>query len=166
MARKELNLKGEKALSSILKDLTNYIHPVVLGAVFRSQSQIRFLAKKLLIHQVDNRKRVKLIIDFLCGESGSHDYTINRREAIGLGLSVVKPSDSLYRILREIQTSYTHELELSVPFNSLSLINFSKPYELNAYSLPRGLIEGSVDKHFHFVTEGVASLPQKLRHGN
>ena len=158
VARKELVLKGEKALSSILRDLTDYIHPLVLGEIFRSQSQIRFLAEKLLTHQIYDKERVKLIIDFLCGESGSHDYTINRREASELGLEVEKPSDSLYQILREIQISYTEELQLAEPFNRWSLIDPSKLKEANQYSLPRGLIEGTVDQHFRFVTEGVARL--------
>ena len=160
VARKELDLKGENALSSILKDLTGYIHPLVVGEIFRSQSQIRFLAEKLLTHQIYDKERVKLIIDFLCGESGSHDYTINRREAVELGLRVEKPSDSLYSILREIQISYAHELKLSEPFNRLSLLNPKKPNDPQSYSLPRGLIEGTVDRHFCFVTEGVASSLQ------
>lgn len=160
VARKELHLTGEKALSSILKDLTDYIHPLVLGEVFRAQSQIRFLAEKLLRHQITDKDKVKLIIDFLCRESGSHDYTINRKEAIELGLRVKEPSDSLYQILREIQTSYANELKFWQPFNRFSLIDVRKPDSANAYSLPRGLIEGSVNQHFHFITRGVARPPQ------
>lgn len=157
VARKELDLKGEKALSSILQNLTGYIHPLVLGEIFRSQSQIRFLAEKLLKHQVNDRERVKLITDFLCGESGSHDYTINRREASELGLEVNKPSDSFYNTLREIQASYANELKLSEPFNPLSILGNNAQDESASYSLPRGLIEGTVDRHFHFITEGVVS---------
>jgi hypothetical protein len=33
-------------------------------------------------------KKVKQIIDFLCADSGSHDYTMNRREAAELGLCI------------------------------------------------------------------------------
>lgn len=161
VARKELGLKGEKALSSILQDLTGYVHPLVLGEIFRSQAQIRFLAEKLLTQQVGDRERVLSIIDFLCGDSGSHDYTINRREASELGLKAEKPSDALYSLLREIQISYTSELKLSEPFNYPNLLlNSKKPDDPVQYSLPRGLIEGTVDKHFLFVTEGVVRAVQ------
>ena len=38
------------------------------------------MAEKLLQNQVTDPEKMKKIIDFLCSESGSHDYTINRRE--------------------------------------------------------------------------------------
>ncbi len=130
--------------------------PLVLGEIFRSQAQIRFLAEKLLTRQVSERERVLSIIDFLCGESGSHDYTINRREASELGLKAEKPSDVLYSLLREIQLSYTRELQLSEPFISPNLLlNNKNPNDPVQYSLPRGLIEGTVDTHFLYVTEGI-----------
>ncbi len=46
-ARDELNIQDEDALKEILLNLTNHIHPLVLGEIFRSQAQIRYLAGKL-----------------------------------------------------------------------------------------------------------------------
>jgi membrane-bound ClpP family serine protease len=80
-AKRELGIKGSAALAEILKSLSSQVHPIVLGEVFRSRAQIRFLAAKLLRGQVKNQAKVKKIIDFLCADSGSHDYSINRREA-------------------------------------------------------------------------------------
>lgn len=165
VARKELRLKGEKALSSILKDLTSYIHPLVLGEIFRSQMQIRFLAEKLLRQQVEDREKTMSIIDFLCGDSGSHDYTINRREASELGLNVDKPSDSFYSILREMYVNYTEDLHLSRPFYISELtqnVSLNTPVP---YSLLRGLIESTDGECYHYVTEGVA-CSVKNSHGD
>ena len=104
-AREELNIKGEEALTSVLLNLTSHIHPLVLGEIFRTQAQIRFLAEKLLPRQVEDREKIKSIIDFLCADSGSHDYAIDRREASDLGLNIEKPSDELYKLLRKIHLS-------------------------------------------------------------
>ena len=86
-------------MAQLLLDLSNKVHPLVLGQIFRSREQIRFLAKKLLIRQVEDSEKSEKIIDFLCAESGSHDYTINRREAKEMGLKVETPSEELYAIL-------------------------------------------------------------------
>ena len=94
-----------------LVDLSNKVHPLVLGQIFRSRQQIRDLAKRLLARHTDEIK-MKAIIDFLCSESGSHDYTINRREAKELGLAIENCSAALYAILRKLRESYSNLLEL------------------------------------------------------
>lgn len=154
VARKELEIKGDKALSSILQNLAGHIHPLVLGEIFRSRAQIRFLAEKLLPRQVKDEEKVKSIIDFLCADSGSHDYTINRREAAELGLNVEKPSDLLYGLLRRVQISYTNELKLLEPFRAQALLDNAEPNTPVNYSLPRGFVEGTIGGSYSFVTEG------------
>ena len=79
-ARDDFGIKSEAALTTVLSGLSQQIHPLVLGEIFRSRAQIRFLAGKLIRQQVSDPDKIKSIIDFLCGDSGSHDYTINRRE--------------------------------------------------------------------------------------
>src|SRR5690606_15015272 len=85
-ATDELKIKDPVVLGNILIDLSNKVHPLVLGQIFRTNAQIRFLASKLIRRQVQDEEKVREIIIFLGAESGSHDYTINRREAAGLGL--------------------------------------------------------------------------------
>lgn len=154
VARKELEIRGEKALSSILRNLSGHIHPLVLGEIFRSRTQIRFLAEKLLPRQVGDKEKIKSISDFLCGDSGSHDYTINRREASELGLNVEKPSDSLYKLLRRVQISYTQELKLMEPHVPAALLGNAKPNVPVPYSLPRAFVEGTIGGCYSFVSEG------------
>ncbi|MXZ16783.1 MAG: serine protease [Rhodothermaceae bacterium] len=153
-ARDELKIKGEQSLTSVLLDLTSHIHPLVLGEIFRSQAQIRFLAEKLLSRQIGDQNKIKSIIDFLCADSGSHDYTINRREAAELGLNIEKPSDTLYRQLREIHLDYNKELKLLEPYNAQALIAGVKPNHPTPYTIPRALVEGTVGDCYGFVSEG------------
>ena len=153
-AREELNIKGEEALTSVLLNLTKHIHPLVLGDIFRSRAQIRFLAEKLLPIQVADKDKIKSIIDFLCADSGSHDYTINRREAAELGLNIQKPSDTLYALLRNVHLSYAEELKLLEPYTPQALLDGIGPNVPTRFSITRALVEGTDGGCYGFISEG------------
>lgn len=146
-AKEELAIKDDVALSNILIKLSDYVHPLVLGQVYRSRAQIQMLAEKLLQNQVTNKEITKKIIAFLCSESGSHDYTINRREAEkDLGLKVSKPTDIQYSIIKAIYDDINSELQFNKAF-SLAEIN-------GAYAVRRCLLESLQGGADYFVTEG------------
>ena len=146
-AKEELNIKDDMALANILIKLTEYVHPLVLGQVYRSKSQIKMLAEKLLVNQVNAPEKVQEIISFLCSESGSHDYTINRREAVeNLGLKVEKPTEHQYKIINAVYSDICDELELNRAFN---------PMEINgAFSVRRSILESLSGGSDYFITEG------------
>lgn len=150
-AAAELGIKDAANLTQILLDLSNKVHPLVLGQIFRSRSQIRFLAKKLLKRQVNDEQKIKEIIDFLCAESGSHDYTINRREAREMGLNIENPSEELYGLLRKLHLSYVDELNLLDPYDPYSLLGVNTTID---YVLPRAVIESSKTGSHKFLSEG------------
>lgn len=117
LAKNELNIKDDIALSNIFNILAEKINPLVLGRVYRGRNQIRMLARKLLKKQVKDEANIERIISFLCSESGSHNYTIDRIEAGELGLNIEKPSDDLYNLIKNIHNSISDELGLSKPYN-------------------------------------------------
>lgn len=146
-AKQELNIENDMALASIFNKLTEAVHPLVLGDVYRLRAQIQMLAEKLLQSQVRDPEKIKKIIAFLCSESGSHDYTINRREAKDdLGLNVVKPTADQYRIIKQIYDDINEELQFSRQF-SLVEIN-------GEYSVRRCLLESVIGGSDYYVTEG------------
>lgn len=150
-AKSDLNITDAALLSSILNELSNKVHPLVLGEIFRSRAQIRFLAEKLLNEHVQDSHKLQAIIDFLCADSGSHDYTINRREAAALGLPVEKPSADFYEQLKIIHKDYSAQMKLSEPFNPMTL---AQPNTSTNYQMVRGLIESVNGGSFGFVSEG------------
>ena len=164
-AREELKIKGEQHLAAVLLNLTSHIHPLVLGEIFRSQTQIRFLAEKLLPRQVSDKQKMKSIINFLCADSGSHDYTIDRREAADLGLNIEKPSDALYKLLRTIHLSYAEELKLLDPFNPQSVLGKAAVNKPVPFSITRGLVEGTAGGCYGFVSEGTLTRVQVPMNG-
>lgn len=149
-AKEDLKITDASVLASVLIDLSNKIHPLVLGEIFRSRAQIRFLANKLIRAQVTDEEKIKSIIDFLCADSGSHDYTINRREAENLGLCVEKPTEGLYKLLMKIHHSYAKEMQLLSPYSLDVLLGTAPTVQ---YSLTRGLVE-SIDASYRFLSEG------------
>ncbi len=156
LAKEEIGIKNAEALSSILNNITEKVHPLVLGQAFRSRAQIKMLASRLLEKQMgSNPEEINKVTAFLCSDSGSHDYTINRREAKDiLGLNVEKPTNDQYRLIKNLYDNFSNELEFGKDFNP-AIIN-------GAFSVRRVFIESIDGGSDFFITEGragIASLP-------
>ena len=88
----------------------------------------------------------------LSSESGSHDYTINRREAANeLGLNIVKPNDTQYGVIKALQQDYATELELQTPFDPNLVLGADQERE---YVFTRGLIESASGGSTKFISRG------------
>lgn len=149
-------------LGEIVKQLSKQVHPLVLGKAFRARSQIRMLASKLLTPQIRDGDRVGKILEFLCSESGSHDYTINRREARDdLGLQIEKPDDYLYRIIKDIYDDISCELELTTPFDPGLLLGAD---EDKKYTMRRAFVESIGAGSHVFISEGTLTRQRVQGH--
>lgn len=150
VAKEELKLSGEPALTQVLSNLTAQVHPLVIGEVYRTRTQIRFLATKLVARQIADQEKITNIVNFLCADSGSHDYTINRREAKELGLNIEKPSEALYGLLKAVHESFRSEMNMASPWVPQLALGGQPSL---AYKHLRGLVE-STEGCFGYVTEG------------
>lgn len=158
LAKTHLLIKDEQFLSNIFLKLSEQVHPIALGNVYRARTQIQMLAKKLLNFHMTDSIQVDRIISALCSESGSHDYTINRREATNeLKLPIEKPTDESYKIIKSIYSDIRTELELNNQFNANILIGSN---QAKNYSVTRGLIESVNGKSNRYISEGVLSRTQ------
>jgi hypothetical protein len=147
LAREEFGISDNAALGVVLTKLSEYVHPLVLGQVYRSRAQIKMLAGKLLRNQIKDEQKLSKIIEFLCSDSGSHDYTINRREAENeLGLNVTKPSAEQYNIIKSLYDDFSHELGFGEIFDPQTI--------RGAYAVRRGFVESINGGSDYFVTEG------------
>lgn len=149
---KEIGINDSQSLSSLLSGLSGQIHPLVLGQIFRTRTQIRGLAKKLLSNQDISDDKKEGIISFLCSESGSHDHTINRREAKELGLIVENPSQDFYEILRELYESVSTTLKLRNKFNADTEL---AGRSIVRYEVRRSLLESVEHGSDQFMSEGI-----------
>jgi hypothetical protein len=152
LAKKDLQIRNSESIANILINLSNHVHPLVLGDVYRSRTQIQMLARKLLSKQLKNETQIKKIISFLCSDSGSHDYTIYRREAKEeLGLNIEKPDDNFYQIIKEIFDNIQEELELKKAFDPNIILGANNQA---TYSCRRALIESISGGTDVFASEG------------
>ncbi|EPH9685729.1 SDH family Clp fold serine proteinase [Klebsiella michiganensis] len=150
VARQEFGIDDGAGLSQILHSLSEKVHPLVLGRVYRAKSQIQMLARKLLVNQVTDEATAESIISFLCSESGSHDYTINRVEALGLGLKVEKPNEELYQLIKQIYDDIKEELQLGQPFDAEAILGARQDLD---YVAVRCLIEAPDTCSYQLRTE-------------
>lgn len=153
LATDELGINNESNRTQVLIKLADMVHPLVLGNVYRARTQIQMLARKLIAHQIKDDNKVEKIISFLCSDSGSHDYTINRREARDyLGLSVDKPDEQLYLLIKRIYDDIRQELELNVPYDPNKLLGSNSEI---SYNFRRALLESINGGTDVCVSEGI-----------
>ncbi len=150
---KSIGVKSSADLSAIMSMLSSHVHPLVLGEVYRTRSQIRMLGARLLSKHMTDKEKIKKILSFLCSESGSHDYTIYRQEARDeLGLNIESPSDELYHLIKHIYDDIADELQLTAPYNPSILLSGQTKI---SYSLVRALVESTTGGSHKFISEGV-----------
>ena len=149
---KESGTDSSEYLTMVLSTLASHVHPLVLGEVYRTRSQIRMLGERLLSSHVDDDEKVEKILDFLCSESGSHDCTIYHHEARDkLGLNVETPSDELYELMKKVYNDIVSDLKLVEQFD---IDLFLGGYDRRSYNFTRALIESVQGGSHKYVTEG------------
>lgn len=107
---------------------------------------------------MEDPEKIDRVLDFLCSESGSHDYTIYRQEARDeLGLRVERPDDALYTIIRDLHSDYSGEMDFGKPLSPETVLA-QNPQA--SYSYVRGLIESVGGGSHRFISEGTYSRQQ------
>jgi Serine dehydrogenase proteinase len=144
--------------ADVMLEISRQVHPLVLGETYRRRQQTQALAEKLLAPHVKSVEDRKKIISFLSSDSGSHDYTLNRREVAALGLPVLKCPARLYEILSALYKDFRDEMKLRTPFSASEF----PPNAQTAFTNLRALIESTSAPAVQFITEGTfvrQSLP-------
>jgi hypothetical protein len=138
LAREVLGISDDSALAQVLNNLSAQVHPLVLGQIFRSRNQIRSMAEELLADKSLEEGKLRGIVNFLCSESGSHDRTINRREATSLGLNIEQVSAELYPSVNALYEDFCEEMELRKKFDPMMMLGSNAQTD---FSCVRVLIE-------------------------
>jgi len=163
-AKKEFNIDNSNDLTKVFINLSEKVHPLVIGEVYRARKQIRMLGEKLIKLHNNDEEYINKILDFLCSESGSHDFTIYRREARDvLNLNVENPNGELYEIIKALYDDFSDDLALNTPYNPPVLVGANNEYK---YNFKRCLIESKPFGVHSFVSEGTIVKKQiQVQHG-
>ena len=124
LARKAVNINDEELLTRLFDRMSQSVHPLVLGSVYRSREQIGFLAQMLLERHITDHEKIKKIIETVTRGRFSHDYLIGRREAKEiLGLPIANISADLETTIVNLYSQYDQLLKLSVPYHPEQILN-------------------------------------------
>jgi hypothetical protein len=151
LVKKELGIKDSQSLVQSLNKLTDRLHPLVLGDVYRVKSQIKMIASKLLGDRIHSNKIKNKIINFLCGDSGSHDYAISYTEAKQLGLNVRLVTEELNILITDWYNLISDQLKLRNKYDPVLELAQTATIQ---YKYVRAFIDSVASGRNHFVSEG------------
>lgn len=123
LIREDAGIQHEDELVQAFNKLVEKVHPLALGAVKRTLSQSRMMARKLLSLHMDastESHKIDEIVDNLTSKLFFHGHPINRKEAqIEIGLRNVKePSKKLEKHIWDLYKQYEDSMQLDRAFNA------------------------------------------------
>lgn len=138
LAREEVGIKGDEGLAQVMGILSEKIHPLALGAVYRSREQIALLARKLLASHEKNEAKIGKIVNTLTRELPSHQYLITGDEARELGIPIVEAPGESEELIWQLFKEYENWLELNKPYNPEEILG---PNPSTVATFDRAVIE-------------------------
>ncbi|MBA1334534.1 MAG: hypothetical protein HPY66_2383 [Firmicutes bacterium] len=119
IAKDVVGIRDDDALAKIFTGLTEHVHPLAVGAIHRTYSLIRLIARKLLLTHMDASEEARIddIINNLTEKLFAHNYMISRKEAReALKLPVSCCGCELERTMWKLYEHYKNDLLLDRPF--------------------------------------------------
>lgn len=89
------------------KELFQYVHPLVIGAVDRAESLSIMLCQELLSYHVEDKELTERIANALNAQYPSHNYPILFEEAQKIGLKVSHMNPHINTLLLELNERYS-----------------------------------------------------------
>jgi len=117
LAKNEAKVEKEEELVKIFLSLSERVHPLALGNVYRSREQIKMLSDKLLAKNIPDQKIRESIINTLTKELYSHDYIISRSEAENLIGLQIKHDPEIEDLISSLYYEYEKITEIGISYN-------------------------------------------------
>lgn len=131
-----------------LKVLANRIGPEILGKASRTAKEIRVIAMNLLRLHLKDETKINSIVSSLVEDLPSHQYMINRNEAIAIGLSVRPLDKESEKLSFQILNSYISEARMDEPGMH---VDFGAEETSKVIEISRAFIE-TMERSFVFKT--------------
>lgn len=143
LAKEELGLKGEEAIASVVRALSDQVHPLAIGAAYRARQQGSLLATHLLRRHTSDEQKVDKIVTYLTKDLPTHNYLIGRTEAKDVvGLNIIDVPAALEGTIWELYREYENWLELRTPYNAEAILG---PNPTAIGTFPRAALESLHD---------------------
>lgn len=119
---KTIGLTDQELLQKCFDKLVGEVQPTTLGFAKRSSQLGLLMGEKLLSTHLDDSNRAKAISQALNTKFYNHGYSLNRKEAKELGLTVCDKGKEFNDILWKLANDYIDEYRFNTPFNIDSYI--------------------------------------------
>jgi hypothetical protein len=145
--RERANINDQSALAQMVSILANNLAPLTLGSVYRQNSHIRLVARKLLTSRKEKLDEAKInsIIETLTEKIYSHGHAIGRKEAQEIGLPIEMSEEPLDNALWSLYLQYERFLKLAEPLDPLVTITGKEEEHLE--QIPIAIIESENKTH-------------------
>jgi hypothetical protein len=120
LAKERAGITNQDTMVRVFEKLTDGVHPLAIGNVYRSHALVRLLAGKLLaMHMKEKREleRIPRIVELLAEKLYAHGLLIDRREAEELGLTVKTAPDAIEATMWSLFESFEKEMKLGKAFS-------------------------------------------------
>lgn len=118
----DIGISNQQYLVSVIQPLINQVGSIPIGVTKRSQRLSLSLSERMLSSHINKKKKVRNIAKALNSSYFHHGYAVGRKEALEIGLPIVKPSEKLENILWNIWLDYEKEMKCNAEFNVLKEI--------------------------------------------
>lgn len=152
IAKDVVGIKNDDAMVKVFTNLTDHVHPLAVGSIYRTHALIRTIARELLLMHMDYNEEYKIneIIDTLIEKLHSHSFMITRREVKDIiKLPVTYCSDELEKEIWQLYEKYENDLLLNEPF-----IPEESADSKGEFSVCSGIIETTNDS-YGYVFDGI-----------
>jgi hypothetical protein len=166
LARNELKISDQDSLVKIMEILSNRVHPLALGAVYRAREQSGTLARRLLEHHMDDRVKIDQIVDKLTRQLPTHSYLIGRDEARDyVGLTIKKTTEGLETAIWQLYQQYADWFRLTEPYSPILDIGSEQSRRVTYERAAIEMIHGENLYHYVFLADKELTRIQIAQHG-
>ena len=154
IAKDVIGLKTDETLIKVFTNLTEHIHPLAVGSIFRTHALIRAVARELLLMHMeyDEEYKINEIVNTLTEKLQSHSYMITRREAKNvIKLPVKYCSSKLESSMWKLFEMYEKDFLFNIPFVPEDVVDSS-----SRFSVCSGVIE-TYGESYGYIFDGSIS---------
>jgi hypothetical protein len=152
LAKDVVGLKTDEAMVQVFTNLTEHVHPLAVGSIYRTHALIRAIARELLLMHMAYTEEYKIneIVDTLIERLHSHSFMITRQEAKNIiKLPVTYCNEVFEKDLWQLYETYERDLLLNEPFHPETIADSN-----GKFSVCSGIIETPTDS-YGYIFDGI-----------
>jgi hypothetical protein len=145
------NKESQSSQTNPYEALFQYIHPLVIGAIDRSESLSKRVCQEIMSYHIDDNKKIEDISNQLNSNYPSHGYPITLKEAQHIGLNAHELDDEINTLLLELNQIYSEMGQTAV--TDFDEFNYHNHAILNIIECRNIQILYQTDEDWHYLKD-------------